>query len=122
MSMNHKRLDQYKEDFLGFLDMLPIAQMEDNIKNNHDPLVEHLYKKLNYCMAETTDLRYKEIYHNISICMLFGLADPCYGDLMRFLFQDLKKTSFDMKAKPPRLWRVNNTHKSGQRKENWRKT
>jgi len=113
--MNIKNLDRYKEGFLEFLDILPISQMENDIKCDHDQLIEHLYEKLQYVIDETKDSRYKKIYHKLGICSIYSLIDPIYGDIIRFLFQDLKKTSFEMKEKPPGLWRVNNTHKSGVR-------
>lgn len=113
--MNIKDLNYYKEGFLEFLDILPIDQMEDDIKCNHDQLIEHLYEKLNYAIDETKDSRYKKINHDLGICSIYALIDPIYGDPIRWIFHEVKKSSFDLKAKPPRLWRVNNTHKSGVR-------
>ena len=115
MSMNIKRLNHYKEGFLEFLDILPIQQMENDIKCNHDQLIEYLYEKLNRGINETTDSRYKKIYHDLGICSIYTLIDPCYGDPVRWIFHGIKKSSFDLKAKHPRQWRVNNTHKSGAR-------
>jgi len=113
--MNIKDLNHYKEGFLEFLDILPISQMEDDIKCDHDQLIEHLYKKLNYCIDEIKDTRYKKIYHQLGICSIYALIDPIYGDPIRWIFNEIKKTSFELEAKPLRLWRVNNTHKSGVR-------
>ena len=113
--MNIKDLDYYKEGFLEFLDILPINQMENDIKGSSDDLICELYGKLQYAVNETTDSRYKKIYHDLGICSIYALIDPIYGDPVRWIFHEVKKSNFDLKAKPPRLWRVNNTHKSGVR-------
>lgn len=113
--MNIKDLGYYKESFLEFLDILPISQMEFDIKNNNDDLIKNLYAKLQYCVKETNDSRYKKIYHKLGICSIYSLLDPLYGDIMRFMLHGIRKSGFDLHAKPPRLWRVNNTHKTGRK-------
>ncbi|MBA7496534.1 hypothetical protein ES702_07143 [subsurface metagenome] len=113
--MNIKQLNQYKENFLEFFDILPIDQMEKDIKGSSDSLISELYGKLQYAIDETHYSRYKKIYHKVGICSIYSLMDPLYGDLIRWMFYEIKKSDFDLKAKPPRLWRVNNNHRSGVR-------
>jgi len=113
--MNIKNLDHYKEGFLEFLDILPISQMEEDIKGFNDERISELYGKLQEAINETKDSRYKKIYHKLGICSIYTLIDPIYGDPVRWILHEIQKSDFDLEAKPPRLWRVNNTHKSGVR-------
>ena len=112
--MDIKKLNPHKEEFLEFLEFLPISSMEEDIKSSYDHLIKHLYGKLICCVDESRDSRYKKIYHDLGICSIYALIDPMYGDPVRWLLHEVKKSSFDIEAKPFRFWRVNNTNKTGR--------
>lgn len=114
--MDIKKLDSYKGLFRYVLEVLPIEQMEEDLKNSQDPLIQNSYKKLLEAKRFFNDYPYnareKKILFRSGVASIYSLMDPVYGDVFRYIFSQIKDT--DPLAKTPKDWRINQEVNNGE--------
>jgi len=102
-----QKLKTQKNEALGFLDLLPIKEMEAEIDRSHDPFIQTGLKNLKYTVTETENPRYRKIYWKLGVCLLWAKLDGAYGEFIEYMaFHTVHRSK--VIPKTPRSWHVNN--------------
>lgn len=100
-----KDFDRYKRLMDPFFDLLPLQDMESDIKDFGDPFQKQLYTDFKNTLIKIESPRDRDYFYKYGVCALYSLFDPIYADPLKYLLfkNDLK----NLEIKDSNNWRTN---------------